>query len=61
MDSICEKMDDYVRAKNKTSGKIEIIPLITESGVMNPDFSKYEIVQDSDLNKSLKFYVSSYK
>ncbi|KAL0267909.1 UNVERIFIED_CONTAM: hypothetical protein PYX00_010045 [Menopon gallinae] len=59
MDRICEKMDDYVRAKNKTTGQIGVIQLVTDDGVMNPDFDKYEIVQDSDLNKSLKFYVSS--
>jgi hypothetical protein len=51
-------MDDYVRATYKTSGELTLLRLIGADGQMNPDLSHVDIVQDSDLNKSLKFYVS---
>ncbi|XP_067003665.1 protein seele [Anabrus simplex] len=56
MDTVCNKMDDYVRATYKSSGELTILKLITEAGTMNPDMSRVDIIQDSDLNKSLKFY-----
>lgn len=58
MDTICEKMDNYVRATTKTSGQLTLLKLMTEEGGMNPNISDVDIIQDSDLNKSLKFYVS---
>lgn len=57
MESVCNKMDDYVRVRSKTNGKLLVIPLILD-GQMNPKVGEYEIIQDGDLNKSLKFYVS---
>lgn len=51
-------MDDYVRATYKTSGELTLLRLIGADGQMNPDLSHVDIIQDSDLNKSLKFYVS---
>lgn len=58
LETICNKMDDYVRATYKTSGELTLLRLIGADGQMNPDLSHVDIVQDSDLNKSLKFYVS---
>lgn len=58
METICDKMDDYARAKYKSSGKLTVMRLVTETGAMNPDMSKVDFVQDEDLNKSLKHYVS---
>lgn len=58
VDDICERMDDYVRATWKSNGTLLILNLITE-GVMNPLMSDVDIIQDDDLNKSLKFYVSN--
>ena len=58
-DSVCNKMDDYVRATYKTSGELTLLRLIGPDGQMNPDLSKVDIVQDGDLNKSLKFYVGA--
>ncbi|BES95331.1 TLR4 regulator and MIR-interacting MSAP [Nesidiocoris tenuis] len=55
METVCNKMDDYVRVRSKTSGKLMVIPLII-NGAMNPDLGGYDIIQDGDLNKSLKFY-----
>jgi hypothetical protein len=52
-------MDDYVRATYKTSGELVLLRLIGADGQMNPDLSHVDIIQDSDLNKSLKFYVSN--
>lgn len=57
IDEVCEKMDDYVRATWKVNGTLTILKLITDEG-MNPDMSNVDIIQDDDLNKSLKFYVS---
>lgn len=57
IDEVCEQMDDYVRATWKTNGTLTILKLITDAG-MNPDMSNVDIIQDDDLNKSLKFYVS---
>lgn len=51
-------MDDYIRATYKTSGELTLLRLIGPDGQMNPDLNRVDIVQDSDLNKSLKFYVS---
>lgn len=56
VDEVCERMDDYVRATWKTNGSLLILNLITETG-MNPLMSDVDIIQDDDLNKSLKFYV----
>lgn len=57
MDNICEKMSDYVRATYKSNGELTILNLISPSGAMNPEMSKVDIIQDDDLNKSLKYYV----
>lgn len=59
LDGICEKMSDYVRATYKSNGRLTILNLVTPSGGMNPEMSKVDIIQDGDLNKSLKFYVSN--
>ncbi|XP_014240188.1 protein seele [Cimex lectularius] len=56
MEKICNKMDDYVRARSKATGQLHVIPLITEDGQMNSLIGELDIIQDSDLNKSLKFY-----
>lgn len=55
MDSVCGKMDDYVRATFKSNGSLIVMPLLTD-GKMNPLVSQVDIVQDSDLNKSLQYY-----
>lgn len=56
MEKICNKMEDHVRARLKSNGRLIIFPLVTESGKMNPIMSDVDVIQDSDLNKSLKFY-----
>jgi len=53
MESVCDKMDDYARARFKKNGKLVILKLITDGG-MNPLMSEVDFVQDADLNKSLK-------
>lgn len=58
LDSICDKMDDYVRATWKSNGQLTLLRLMDKNGNMNPDMSRVDIIQDGDLNKSLKFYVS---
>lgn len=59
LDSICEKMDDYVRATWKTNGKLTLLRMIGADGKMNADMSRVDIIQDGDLNKSLKYYVNN--
>ncbi|KAF3423347.1 hypothetical protein E2986_04533 [Frieseomelitta varia] len=56
LDNICEKMSDYVRATYKSNGQLTILNLLSSSGGMNPEMSKVDIIQDNDLNKSLKYY-----
>lgn len=56
MEQICNKMEDHVRGRMKTDGRLIIFPLVSESGQMNPIMSEVDVIQDSDLNKSLKFY-----
>ncbi|XP_076237029.1 canopy family protein seele [Calliopsis andreniformis] len=56
LDTICEKMSDYVRATYKSNGQLTILNLMGPSGSMNPEMSKVDIIQDGDLNKSLKYY-----
>lgn len=58
LEKVCNKMDNYVQATYKSSGKLMLLELVTENGRMNPDFDKVDIVKDPDLNKGLKFYVS---
>ncbi|XP_025418499.1 protein seele [Sipha flava] len=55
MESVCEKMNDYVRATFKNNGSLTVIPLVLE-GTMNPLMNEVDVVQDSDLNKSLQYY-----
>lgn len=58
MDTICEKMDDYARATSKKTGELKLVKLMLDEGGMNPEISNVDLIQDSDLNKSLKFHVS---
>lgn len=60
LDSICDKMSDYVRATYKSNGQLTILNLMSPSGSMNPEMSKVDIIQDGDMNKSLKYYVSAF-
>ena len=55
MEEVCDKMDDYAKAKYKTNGKLTVLKMMTESG-MNPEMSLVDFVQDNDLNKSLKHF-----
>lgn len=57
MEEICNKMDDYVRGLWKSNGTLTVIKMVSD-GKMNPFMDQIEFVQDDDLNKSLKYYVS---
>nr|XP_033321481.1 protein seele isoform X1 [Megalopta genalis]XP_033321482.1 protein seele isoform X1 [Megalopta genalis]XP_033321483.1 protein seele isoform X1 [Megalopta genalis] len=56
LDNICEKMSDYVRATYKSNGELTILNLMGPSGGMNPEMTKVDIIQDDDINRSLKYY-----
>jgi len=58
LEKVCEGIDEYVRAIDKKTGELLLLRLILESGTMNPKMSDVDVVQDGDLNKSLKYYVS---
>ncbi|XP_033219421.1 protein seele [Belonocnema kinseyi] len=55
LDKVCAKFDNYIRATHKSSGRLTLLNLFAPAGGMNPDMSKVEIIQDEDLNKSLRF------
>lgn len=57
LDGICQKMDDYAKARKKSNGQLTMIKLVVD-GALNPESSNVDFVQDDDLNKSLKYYVS---
>lgn len=59
LESICKKMDDYVRATYKSNGKLTLMKLMVDNG-LNPLMSEVDIVQDGDLNKSLEYFVSNH-
>jgi hypothetical protein len=60
LDSVCKKMEDYVRARYKSNGKLTILKLMSETG-LNPLLKDVDIIQDGDLNKSLEYFVSFIK
>lgn len=53
-----DKLDDYAKARFKSNGTLTIMKLTSPGGGMNPDMSLVDFVQDGDLNKSLKHFVS---
>lgn len=56
---IGDKLDDYAKARYKSNGLLTILKLTTPGGGMNPDMSLVDFIQDGDLNKSLKHFVST--
>lgn len=59
IDYICDKMSDYVRGTYKTNGQLTILNLMDSSGGINSEINKVDLIQDDDLNKSLKYYCES--
>ncbi|XP_034243454.1 protein seele [Thrips palmi] len=55
LEVVCKGIDDYVRATRKDTGELILMKLIID-GKMNPVMSDVDIIQDGDLNKSLKYY-----
>lgn len=53
-------MDDYAKARDKSTRKLMILKMVTDTGAMNPLMSSVDFVQDGDLNKSLAHFVSNY-
>lgn len=52
-------MDDYAKAKYKKTKKLTVLKMMTDDGGMNPEMSAVDFIQDGDLNKSLKHFVSA--
>lgn len=61
IDGVCNKMDNYIRALWKSNGTLTLFAMLNPDGIMNADFDSVDIIQDEDLNKSLKYYVSYFK
>ncbi|CAH1970794.1 unnamed protein product [Acanthoscelides obtectus] len=57
METICDKMDNYIRAIWKENGTLTLLSMTSEDGLMNPNWSDVDIIQDDDLNKSLKYNI----
>uniref|UniRef100_A0A1A9X3Q9 DUF3456 domain-containing protein n=1 Tax=Glossina brevipalpis TaxID=37001 RepID=A0A1A9X3Q9_9MUSC len=55
MEKVCERMNDYVRVTDKKTGKLSLMNLMV-NGMLNPEASEVDIVQDDDLNKSINLY-----
>ncbi|XP_005191441.1 protein seele [Musca domestica] len=55
LEKVCDKMDDYLRATYKKTGKFTLLKIMID-GKMNPESSEVDFVQDDDLNKSLGHY-----
>lgn len=52
-----DKMDDYVRAVTKKTQQLTLLRIVSKDGKMNSKMSDVDVIQDGDLNKSLKYYV----
>ncbi|XP_065367985.1 protein seele [Calliphora vicina] len=55
MEKICDRMEDYLRATHKKTGKFMLMKIMVD-GKMNPESSNVDFIQDEDLNKSLGHY-----
>lgn len=53
-----DKLDDYAKARFKSNGAMTLMKLTNPDGGMNPDMGSVDFIQDGDLNKSLKHFVS---
>lgn len=53
-----DKMDDYAKARYKSNGSMTLMKLTNPDGSMNPEMNSVDFIQDGDLNKSLKHFVS---
>lgn len=53
METVCDRMDDYAKARYKKNGRPIVMKMMTDGG-MNPDMANVNFVQEGDLNKTLK-------
>uniref|UniRef100_A0A182UPQ3 DUF3456 domain-containing protein n=1 Tax=Anopheles merus TaxID=30066 RepID=A0A182UPQ3_ANOME len=53
METVCDRMDDYAKARYKKTGRPVVMKMMTDGG-MNPDMANVNFVQEGDLNKTLK-------
>lgn len=56
MESICETVgSEYTRVTHKETGEESLFRFLTSSGKMNPDFSKYDVLPNNDMERNVKF------
>ena len=58
LDKVCPKFEDYVRAKNKTTGTLTLLKLVDDDNKLAFDTSQIEIVPDENQNRGIKYVVS---
>uniref|UniRef100_A0A182NTD8 DUF3456 domain-containing protein n=1 Tax=Anopheles dirus TaxID=7168 RepID=A0A182NTD8_9DIPT len=53
METVCDRMDDYAKARYKKTGRPIVMKMMVDGG-MNPEMANVNFVQEGDLNKTLK-------
>ncbi|XP_055916855.1 protein seele [Eupeodes corollae] len=54
METVCSKIDDYVKVTRKKTGKLELLKMSTDG--LSSAMTEFDFIQDGDLNKSLPHY-----
>lgn len=57
LEKVCENMENFARGRDKKTGRLVVLSLFDSVKGLNPMISEVDIITDSDLNKSLKYYV----
>ncbi|XP_015930149.1 protein canopy homolog 2 [Parasteatoda tepidariorum] len=56
LETVCNSIEDYAQAKDKETGELTLLNLSKDVDKL----STHELVQDPDLNRSLKYYCESF-
>ncbi|GFT57142.1 protein canopy homolog 2 [Nephila pilipes] len=56
LETVCNSLEDFAQAKDKDSGELTLLNLSKDVEKL----STHELVQDPDLNRSLKYYCESF-
>ncbi|GIY61313.1 protein canopy homolog 2 [Caerostris darwini] len=56
METVCNSLEDYAQAKEKDTGELALLNLSKDVEKL----STHELIQDPDLNRSLKYYCESF-
>ncbi|GIZ03223.1 protein canopy homolog 2 [Caerostris extrusa] len=56
METVCNSLENYAQAKEKDTGELALLNLLKDVEKL----STHELIQDPDLNRSLKYYCESF-